>query len=194
KDTNTSEAIQAARNYSKLVYFLVNRYQGRVRAWEIGNEPDIKPNSTFPPGINLADDYLYAVLMPAYNAATLSDPSAVILIGGLASFGGDVAANVNNYEHFLYVDPNKYPDVGNIVEMGTNRKVTGRPEITDQRIKEFNVLVVLEDPFKFLEKGVMGAVGEKLCTHFRLRIILPWTKVDSIQYRTASDTGRARVS
>jgi polysaccharide biosynthesis protein PslG len=69
--------------WSDYVYTVVSRYKGRVRHWEIWNEPNI---ATFwQPGPNAAD---YTLLLKAsYGAVKRADPSAQVLLGGPSSVG-----------------------------------------------------------------------------------------------------------
>lgn len=105
------------------VFKTVERYRGRVRFWEMWNEPDLKDehgNGVFWSGSR--EDY-YQLLKVGYLAAKAADPSAVVLFGGLAYWTdpgffpyvldlmkSDPSAPANNYYfdavafHF-YADP-----------------------------------------------------------------------------------------
>ena len=54
---------------------------------------------------------------------------------------GPVAA----LDDLVHVNPDKKPDFRHVFEVGPDRKIPGRPQITDQRVKTGNVLVRRED-------------------------------------------------
>lgn len=65
--------------WARFVRDAVSRYRGQVRAWEVWNEPD--DAAVFWPGT--VADY-YQLLKVSYQAIKSVDPSALVLIGGLA--------------------------------------------------------------------------------------------------------------
>ncbi len=80
-------------NFASFVQQLVRRYQGQVRYWEFGNEPDVSvqaptendifgcwgdPNDPFYGGA-----YYGEMLKRIYPAVKAADPSAQVIIGGL---------------------------------------------------------------------------------------------------------------
>ena len=67
------------RNYwARFVYTTVQRYQGKVKAWEIWNEPDW--TGWFWTGTTA--EY-YRLLQVGYQAAKHADPTVTVLFGGL---------------------------------------------------------------------------------------------------------------
>ena len=79
--------------FANYVYEMVQRYQGKVAAWEIWNEPNIQPFWSPRP-----DPKLYAkLLIAAYDAAKRADPDCVIVGGGLA--GPDAEFLEGMYAH-----------------------------------------------------------------------------------------------
>jgi len=78
--------------FANYVYQMVNRYKGRVAAWEIWNEPNIQPYWSPRP-----DPVLYAkLLQAAYAAAKKADPDCVVVGGVMA--GPDHAFLAGMYE------------------------------------------------------------------------------------------------
>jgi len=73
----TDEERERFANY---VYQMVNRYKGRISAWEIWNEPNIQPFWSPQP-----DPQLYTkLLQSAYAAAKQADPDCLVVGGALA--------------------------------------------------------------------------------------------------------------
>jgi len=73
------------RRYADWVAAMVSRYEGKVGAWEIWNEPNI--SQFWPPQPNV-DNYA-AMLREAYRAAKRADPGCVIVGGVTAGIGSD---------------------------------------------------------------------------------------------------------
>ncbi|MCP4246205.1 MAG: hypothetical protein GY778_04070 [bacterium] len=79
--------------FANYVFKMVERYKGRVAAWEIWNEPNIQPFWS-----PLPDPELYAQLLrAAYAAAKKADPDSVIVGGSLAGPDYDFLDKV--YQH-----------------------------------------------------------------------------------------------
>ncbi len=79
---------------------LVSRYAGRVQAYEIWNEPNLRRewnSATHPLGPSSYIDLLRA----GYTAVKASDPAAVVLSAGLAPTGYFDASNAQNDRLFL---------------------------------------------------------------------------------------------
>lgn len=68
------------RDYADALRFLASRYRGRVTAWEIWNEPNLKAfwNTSRPVARYVA------LLKAAYRAAKAADPGAVVVGGALS--------------------------------------------------------------------------------------------------------------
>jgi polysaccharide biosynthesis protein PslG len=73
-------APQNPADYADALAFLVQRYRGRVAAWEIWNEPNIDDYLKAP---DKASAYV-ALAKAAYPAAKAADPGATVLAGALA--------------------------------------------------------------------------------------------------------------
>jgi hypothetical protein len=79
--------------YADAVRFLVDRYRGRVAAWEVWNEPDLQE---FFRSDQQAAEYA-ALLKRAYRAAKNVHPGATVLGGSLS--GADVEFTKQLYRH-----------------------------------------------------------------------------------------------
>lgn len=66
--------------YADFVHAAATRYQGRVHFWELGNEPDYTDHS-WNAGLK---SYVDLMLKPGYAAVKEVDPSAQVVMGGLA--------------------------------------------------------------------------------------------------------------
>jgi hypothetical protein len=66
--------------YGDFMHALVTRYRARVHYWEIGNEPDVSPNSW----TGSLKAYVDLMLKPGYEAVKEVDPTAQVVMGGLA--------------------------------------------------------------------------------------------------------------
>ncbi len=65
------------QTYADALAYVVERWKGKVQAWEVWNEPN---SADF---FNPADPVRYVnLLQPAYRAAKAADPSAIIVFGG----------------------------------------------------------------------------------------------------------------
>lgn len=101
--------------FANYVFHIVDRYKGRVAAWEIWNEPNIMPFWMPRP-----DPELYAkLLQAAYTAAKKADPNCIIVGGALAGpdhefLRGMYAAGVKG--HF---DVFSYHNYGQQMELET---------------------------------------------------------------------------
>lgn len=87
--------------FSRFAYEAANRYKGTVLAWQIWNEPNLSLFWRPEP-----DPVLYAdLLQHAYLAIKYGDPSAVVVMAGLANYGADFAPQYVWYppEDFLQV-------------------------------------------------------------------------------------------
>jgi hypothetical protein len=70
----------SATDFADFVFAIVSRYRGRVRFWELWNEPDL-PNYFD----GTAGDYAQRVLIPGYDAVKRADASAQVIFGGPSS-------------------------------------------------------------------------------------------------------------
>ena len=65
--------------WKKFCFEMAKRYRGRIRFWEVWNEPDVTPFSAF-------DSASYAGMMRnAFAAIKAADPDAMVLTGGFAT-------------------------------------------------------------------------------------------------------------
>jgi hypothetical protein len=74
-----------ANTWGRFVRTIAERYQGRVQAWEIWNEPDY-PKGSFSFWFGTKADY-YQLLKVAYKAIRSVDPAAPVLVAGLMYWG-----------------------------------------------------------------------------------------------------------
>lgn len=87
-DTVTSHPPTALADFEHFLTILATRYQGRVAAYEIWNEP----NLNYEWGYRDPSPAEYtALLQAAYRAIKAADPAAVVVSGGLAPTGGGSA-------------------------------------------------------------------------------------------------------
>jgi LysM repeat protein len=77
--------------YANFVGLLAQRYKGRVDAYEIWNEPNLRREWNTPKGISAAS--YVELLRLAFTAIKLSDPSAVVVTAGLAPTGFNDGVN-----------------------------------------------------------------------------------------------------
>jgi LysM repeat protein len=77
--------------YANFVGQLAQRYKGKVDAYEIWNEPNLRREWNTPKGISAAS--YVELLRLAYTAIKLSDPSAVVVSAGLAPTGFNDGVN-----------------------------------------------------------------------------------------------------
>lgn len=69
--------------YAALMYYLADRYAGRIQAWEIWNEQNLASNFD-----GMVDIPRYAELLKAgYQAVKAADPNAIVLFGALTPTG-----------------------------------------------------------------------------------------------------------
>lgn len=66
-----------ANDFGDFVFALASRYRGRVRFWELWNEPDL-PNYFAGPAVT----YAQQVLAPGYAAVKAADSDAQVIFGG----------------------------------------------------------------------------------------------------------------
>jgi hypothetical protein len=57
------------------------------------------------------------------------------------------------------------------LEIRAEGEIPGRAQITDERVKPFDVGIALEDALKLPEQGLLAVVGEKACGHVRLLLM-----------------------
>jgi polysaccharide biosynthesis protein PslG len=85
--------------YADLMFTLAARYRGRVRSWEIWNEPDNK-DYWLGTAAEFAD-----LVMQAATRIRQADPSAVLVLGGMANGPGDFFRTLIAEHHLdRYVD------------------------------------------------------------------------------------------
>jgi LysM repeat protein len=77
--------------YANFVGQLAQRYKGRVDAYEIWNEQNLRREWNTPKGISAAS--YVELLRLAFTAIKLSDPSAIVVTGGLAPTGFNDGVN-----------------------------------------------------------------------------------------------------
>lgn len=70
----------SAQFYGDFMHALVLRYSDRIHYWELGNEPDFGPRSWN----GTLKQYVDLMLRPGYQGVKEVDPSAKVLLGGLA--------------------------------------------------------------------------------------------------------------
>ena len=100
-----------AENYAALVSHVVEHFKGKIRFYELGNEPDI--SIFWPPAPDAAAYSAY--LKAGYQAVKSSDPAAWVLTAGLTenavSFLTDLYANgAKGYFDYLAFHPYSWPD------------------------------------------------------------------------------------
>jgi hypothetical protein len=78
-------------DYADFVGELAQRYKGRVDAYEIWNEPNLRREWNTPKGISAAS--YVELLRVAYTAIKSADPAAVVVTGGLAPTGFNDGVN-----------------------------------------------------------------------------------------------------
>lgn len=71
---------RSATYFADFMHALVTRYHSEIHYWELGNEPDYAPHSWL---AGLAA-YVSLILQPGYQAVKSVDPSAEVVMGGLA--------------------------------------------------------------------------------------------------------------
>jgi hypothetical protein len=74
---------QSAQFYGDFVSAVVTRYRRQIHFWELWNEPDLAAHTWN----GSAQQYVDRVLKPGYQAVKQVDPTARVLLGGLASEG-----------------------------------------------------------------------------------------------------------
>ena len=85
--------------YADFMREIVTRYQGRVRSWEIWNEPDNKDYWT-----GTADEFA-ELAMQAARSIRSADPDAVLVLGGMANGPGEFFRTlITRYHLDRYVD------------------------------------------------------------------------------------------
>jgi len=84
-----------AEDYAAAAAYLAERYKGRIRAWEVWNEPDWFWNAEGGPDARRYTELLKA----AYSAIKKVDPSITVLGGSL---GGNLALNNYAYLRQMY--------------------------------------------------------------------------------------------
>jgi LysM repeat protein len=86
RDTNVDKGPPTDyQTYANFVGELAARYEGRVDAYEIWNEPNLQREWHTPKGLS-AENYV-ALLKLAYAAIKQADPQAIVMSGGLAPTG-----------------------------------------------------------------------------------------------------------
>lgn len=91
------------QDYANFVHELVSRYRGRVRFYQIWNEPNIYPEWGVYP--IRPEDYV-ELLKAGANAARAADPEAVIIAGALAAtinLQPDAPAPMNSLSDLLFM-------------------------------------------------------------------------------------------
>ncbi len=78
--------------WSRFCFEMAKRYRGKVRFWEVWNEPDVTPFSRI-------DSTRYAEMMKsAYRAVKSADPEAVVLTGGFATLANHPMLREPDYQ------------------------------------------------------------------------------------------------
>lgn len=90
---------RGARLYGDFMYTIAKRYRGRIRSWEIWNEPDNKDYWT-----GTADEFASMVMLAARRIRQ-ADPRVVLILGGMAYGPGPFFDRLMNHYHIDdYVD------------------------------------------------------------------------------------------
>ena len=88
-------------DFGNLMYMLARRYEGKVQAWEIWNEENLRGETGGP--VNVAQ---YAdLLKQGYSAVKFADPNAVVVFGALTPVGlnnPDIAIDDVKYLEQIY--------------------------------------------------------------------------------------------
>ncbi|HEX6778252.1 MAG TPA: glycosyl hydrolase, partial [Ktedonobacterales bacterium] len=92
----------AAQYFGDFVFAAATRYKGKIHYWEMWNEPDYAAHTWN----GTAQQYVDLVLKPGYQSVKQVDPTAQVLIGGLA---GDT-----NMQKFYTAGAQPYFDIGNV--------------------------------------------------------------------------------
>jgi hypothetical protein len=92
--------------YAEFAGKCAERYKGKIRFWEIWNEPDL---DNFWRGTT--DEYI-EMLKLSYEAIKKSDKDALVLVGGMSGYGGHPGKNLNPTLHADVLEKaNKYFDI-----------------------------------------------------------------------------------
>ncbi len=70
----------SAGYYGDFMHALVSRHHAGIHYWELGNEPDVSPNTW----TGTLKSYVELMLKPGYEAVKEVDPRAQVVMGGLA--------------------------------------------------------------------------------------------------------------
>lgn len=106
---------QDIADFGEYVYQMVNRYKGKVQAWEIWNEPNILPFWAPAP-----DPEIYTKLLrEAYTRAKQADPNCYIVAGGLAGPDTKFMRRMFEYGAAGYFDAFSYHNYGQELDMTT---------------------------------------------------------------------------
>ncbi len=135
--------------FERYVEESVRHYAGRVRYWEIGNEPDLRFSWRA-----TAAEYAH-VLAAAHRAAKRADPRAMIVFGGL-SLGG-TAGNIDQTFFEKVLDDRDNPgrtsfDVANYHHYGPPADAKKRHEYVSRALRERG----LTKPIWVSEVGASG--------------------------------------
>jgi hypothetical protein len=79
-DGGPSRPPLSADYYADFMRALVTRYRAAIHYWELGNEPDVSPNTW----TGTLKSYVDLMLKPGYEAVKEVDPRAEVVMGGLA--------------------------------------------------------------------------------------------------------------
>ena len=79
-DGGPSRPPLSADYYGDFMRALVTRYRSAIHYWELGNEPDVSPNTW----TGTLKSYVDLMLKPGYQAVKEIDPRAEVVMGGLA--------------------------------------------------------------------------------------------------------------
>ncbi len=66
------------------------------------------------------------------------------------------------YDVFVHIDADQDPCLVDTVKEGTKREIAGGAKKSCYGVKVFDLRVVLQHSFEFLDQGVAVAVGEKI--------------------------------
>ncbi len=116
--------------WGRYVFQTVSRYKGRVRYWEVWNEPDLGGEGQF--GFWRGTESEFARLLAvAYESVKRADPQAQVVIGGL-SLGGSPGVLNEEFLPRILNDPSypaaRYFDIAAFHQYGS--KETARQRIT----------------------------------------------------------------
>ena len=127
-DPSGEQFLADFENFVRVMAFLADRYEGRVDAWQIWNEPNLAHEMN---GTVRVSDYAY-LLEAGYRGVKAGDPEALVVFGGLTPTGvndPEVAiSDVEYLERFYLYGDGYYAQFFDI--MGIHLNATNNPPDT----------------------------------------------------------------